>query len=101
MDTARSYEQIAPFVDAALEMHGERAFSVEAIFPMTEQSLLPEDRTEPLPYEHHGRQQCQLGHYREWITWDDHLRPIAEHLAGVTEGSTPAPAAFSAAAGCH
>ncbi len=89
MDTARGYEQIAPFVDAALEAHGELAFAVESIFPVTLQSLLPQDRTQPLAYEQHGRKQCQLGHYRESITWNEHLRPIAEHLADVPARSTP------------
>jgi hypothetical protein len=85
MEMARSYEQIAPFVDAAIEAHGEEAFSVESIFPATADSLLPQDRNRPMPYEQHGQEQCRLGNYRELITFKDHVRPIAEQILGMTE----------------
>ncbi|MCA9260844.1 MAG: hypothetical protein KDA61_16635 [Planctomycetales bacterium] len=80
MAIARTYEQIAPFVDAALAKFGEEAFALECLFPFTKQSLVPDGDVD-LPYEQHGRRQVELGHYSEAITRRGHLEPLTACLA--------------------
>jgi hypothetical protein len=77
----RRYEELSLSLDGTFAKYGEEAGSLEAIFPFCMRSLMPTDRSQPLGYELHGREQCGRGHYRQVITWNEHIRPIAADLA--------------------
>ena len=82
LQTAKSYDEISEFVCAAIEMYGVEAFTLESIFPFTDQSLLTDSET--CTWEQHGQQQVEKGSYSIAITRGQHLVPIASRLASLS-----------------
>jgi hypothetical protein len=75
---AKRYRELRPFVDAALNRHGQKAFQQELFFPCTQQSLIP--RNIQPAYEDHGEKMVSQMKYNEVIRFHDHLTPIIQHL---------------------
>lgn len=80
LQAARCYDEIAEFVEAAVDLFGEEAFSLEGIFPYSKESLWPaNDAT--LEWERHGQRLSELGKYPEAITKSKHFDAISRGLA--------------------
>ncbi len=77
---AEAYPALATEVDRLIQKHGETAFKVEMLVVADESAGLVWSGDEPPFYETYGRKQIASGHYRELITHEEHIRPLAEAL---------------------
>jgi hypothetical protein len=80
----QSYVELDADIQRILNTEGMTPLRTEELCCITRMSF--DSSPEPPYYEQYGRQQIALGHYRELITYRDHVRPIAEALRTFAEG---------------
>jgi hypothetical protein len=82
---AAQYRELAEEVERVRRKSDPAVYSVERIFEVDPGALWPLTLDAEPFYEHVGRQRVANGTYRQLITYQDHVRPLAVALAG---GST-------------
>ena len=84
LTAAGNYPELADEVESAIKENGESAFRVECLRPVEGDS--ERFAVEAPYYELYGRQQVAAGHYKEIISYDAHIRPIAQALRDYVRG---------------
>ncbi|CAN5628557.1 hypothetical protein BH11PLA2_BH11PLA2_12940 [soil metagenome] len=78
---AHHYPELTAEVEEQLTRFGRESFAVEAFVDPTTIPL-----TEQPEYERFGAERVQAGHYREVISYEAHMRPLANALAEFAGG---------------
>lgn len=77
---ARGYRELQAEVDALDQAYGLDAFRREILRPADSHSGFDGPPQLPPYYETYGKQQIEAGKYQSLLTYDGHVRPLAEAL---------------------
>jgi hypothetical protein len=81
MAAVRDYPDIAVDIEQAIKQHGESAFRTECLRPVKDTSSYTGWKGDGPHYERYGKAKVRNGMYPEAITFQGHLRPLADFLA--------------------
>ena len=81
LHAARNYPGLKDDVEVLLRKYSEEAFRAEHLYPSLEGPPQSMNHRKPL-YEKYGAQRVREGFYKNVITYDEHLLPLARSLAG-------------------
>jgi ABC-type dipeptide/oligopeptide/nickel transport system ATPase component len=80
LDTCNNYPQIKYEVDKFSQVFGNEFFTTEYFRSVTDTSIIKTWDTEIPFYESFGRKRIAEGVYKKLITFEDHVKPLAEFL---------------------
>jgi hypothetical protein len=80
IEIALDYPEMKQEVEHAREVFGLDAFRIECLRPVRDVKILQGWKTDKPYYEIYGEQQIASGHYKQLITFNQHMRPIGEEL---------------------
>jgi hypothetical protein len=86
---AQDYDGLAWEVDRLRSMRDGGLFAVERLFRVDRKAVWPETLTEEPFYERFGRRRIADGTYRDLITYQQYVRPMAMALAVPQAGDEP------------
>lgn len=77
---AMEYAELSTEVDRAIAAHGEAPFRREVLRPAPQPAGLYWDRKDRPFYETYGAKMVAAGRYRQVITFENHMKPVASAL---------------------